>query len=32
MDKMHVDDVTESVPIHLFAGVWGTLATGLFSN
>lgn len=26
-----IDDVVESVPIHLFGGVWGTLASGLFN-
>ena len=32
LDKLHIDDVVESAPIHLFGGVWGTIATGLFSN
>ena len=32
MNKTHVDDAVEAFPIHLFGGMWGTLATGLFSN
>jgi ammonium transporter, Amt family len=32
MEKTHVDDAVEAFPIHLFGGMWGTLATGLFSN
>jgi Amt family ammonium transporter len=32
LDKIHVDDAVESAPIHLFGGIWGTIATGLFSN
>jgi ammonium transporter, Amt family len=32
LDKLHIDDVVESAPIHLFGGIWGTLATGIFSN
>jgi ammonia channel protein AmtB len=27
-----VDDAVEASPIHLFGGIWGTIATGLFSN
>ncbi len=32
LDRIHVDDAVESAPIHLFGGIWGTIATGLFSN
>lgn len=32
MEKVHVDDAVEAFPIHLFGGMWGTIATGLFSN
>ena len=32
LDKLHIDDAVESTPIHLFGGIWGTLATGIFSN
>jgi Amt family ammonium transporter len=32
MEKCHVDDAVEAFPIHLFGGMWGTIATGLFSN
>jgi ammonium transporter len=27
-----IDDAVGAVPVHLFAGVWGTLATGVFAN
>ena len=26
LDKMKIDDVVGAIPVHLFAGVWGTLA------
>eukprot|EP00349_Pseudokeronopsis_sp_Brazil_P004365 CAMPEP_0202960590 /NCGR_PEP_ID=MMETSP1396-20130829/4734_1 /ASSEMBLY_ACC=CAM_ASM_000872 /TAXON_ID= /ORGANISM="Pseudokeronopsis sp., Strain Brazil" /LENGTH=300 /DNA_ID=CAMNT_0049679897 /DNA_START=551 /DNA_END=1453 /DNA_ORIENTATION=+ len=32
MDKLHIDDAVESTPIHLWGGLWGTIATGIFSN
>jgi Amt family ammonium transporter len=28
--RMHLDDVIGAVPVHGFAGAWGTLAAGLF--
>ena len=32
LDKLHVDDPVEAVQVHMFGGIWGTLATGLFDN
>ncbi len=30
LERIGIDDVVSAVPVHAFAGVWGTLATGLF--
>lgn len=30
LDSLRLDDVVGAVPVHGFAGVWGTLAAGLF--
>ena len=32
LENLRVDDVVGAVPAHLFAGVWGTLAAGLFGG
>ncbi len=32
LDKMQLDDTVGAVPVHLFCGIWGTLAFGLFST
>ena len=32
LDKFEIDDVVGAVPVHLAAGVWGTLAVGFFSD
>jgi len=32
LEKIRVDDVVGAVPAHLFAGVWGTLAVGIFGD
>lgn len=32
LDRFHIDDPVEAVQVHMFGGIWGTLATGLFSN
>ena len=31
LDKMKIDDVVGAISVHLVAGVWGTLAVGIFS-
>jgi len=30
--RLRMDDVVGAVPVHLAAGIWGTLAVGLFGN
>lgn len=30
LEKMKIDDVVGAIPVHGFAGVWGTLAAGVF--
>lgn len=32
LDLLHIDDPIEAVPVNLFCGVWGTLATAFFDN
>ena len=32
MEKLHIDDVVGAVPVHLGAGIWGTLAVALFGD
>lgn len=32
LDKIHVDDPVEAVQVHMFGGIWGTIAVGLFDN
>ena len=32
LDRLHIDDPIEVVPVNLFCGIWGTLATGFFDN
>ena len=32
LDILHIDDPCEGAAIHLMAGIWGTIATGLFNN
>lgn len=29
--RLHIDDVVDSIPVHLLNGVWGMLACGMFS-
>ena len=32
LNKLEIDDVVGAIPVHLAAGVWGTLAVGFFSD
>jgi len=32
LDALKIDDPVGAVPVHLFAGIWGTLAVGLLSS
>ena len=32
LNRFEIDDVVGAVPVHLAAGIWGTLAVGLFSD
>jgi Amt family ammonium transporter len=32
LERFRIDDVVGAVPVHLFAGIWGTLAVALFGN
>jgi len=32
LEKLKIDDALSVIPVHAFAGVWGTLAVALFAN
>ncbi|MGV3509384.1 MAG: ammonium transporter [Sphingobacteriaceae bacterium] len=32
LDKLKLDDCVGAVPVHLFCGIWGTLAVGIFGE
>ena len=32
LDKVKIDDVVGAISAHLFAGIWGTLAVGIFGE
>ncbi len=32
LDKLHIDDVVGAIPVHLVAGIWGTLAVPLTNS
>jgi len=32
LDRLKIDDVVSASPVHLFCGMWGTIAAGLFAE
>lgn len=32
LERLKLDDAVGSIPVHLAAGIWGTVATGLYGN
>ena len=32
LDRLRIDDPVGAIPVHLFNGIWGTLAVGLFTS
>ena len=32
LDKFKIDDVVGAIPVHLFAGIWGTIAVALTND
>ena len=32
IDRLHLDDPVGAIPVHLFCGIWGTLAVGVFGE
>jgi Ammonium Transporter Family len=30
--RLHIDDAVDAIPVHMFGGAWGVIATGLFSK
>ncbi|MGL1892756.1 MAG: ammonium transporter [Spirochaetaceae bacterium] len=32
LDKLKIDDAVGAIPVHLVAGIWGTLAVGIFGD
>jgi ammonia channel protein AmtB len=32
LDRLRIDDAVGAVPVHLFAGIWGTIAVALFAH
>ncbi len=31
LDKLRIDDVVGAIPVHLLAGIWGTLAVPFYT-
>ena len=32
LERLKIDDAVGAIPVHLFAGIWGTIAVALFGN
>ncbi len=32
LERVRIDDAVGAIPVHLFAGIWGTLAVGMFGE
>jgi Amt family ammonium transporter len=32
LDKLKIDDVVGAIPVHLFAGIWGTIAVVFYNG
>lgn len=32
LDRLKIDDAVGAIPVHLFSGIWGTLAVGIFGD
>ena len=32
LDRLRIDDPVGAIPVHLFSGIWGTIAVGIFAN
>lgn len=32
LNKFHIDDAVDAIPVHLFNGMWGVIAVGLFAS
>ena len=32
LEKLKIDDAVGAIPVHLFGGIWGTIAVGIFGN
>ncbi len=32
LERLHIDDVVGAIPVHLAAGIWGTLAVAIFGD
>lgn len=30
--KLRIDDAVDAVPVHMFCGIWGCIATGIFAD
>jgi Amt family ammonium transporter len=32
LEKVHIDDAVDAIPVHMFNGLWGLIAVGLFAS